>query len=158
TPAPNETAIYVPGTWIYRGRWVWRPGYWIDHRPGWIWIPAHYRWTPAGYVFIDGYWDYQLSDRGILYAPVYIPRTVYVTSGYYYSPTVVVREQCVYGALFVRRGWGCYYFGDYFDPAYAQSGYVSWCGYSTGGSGVVVVRGWYDPMYSYYRVSYREDP
>jgi hypothetical protein len=61
------------------------------------------------------------------------------------------------GALFVRRGWGCYYFGDYFDPRYSTQGYVSWCGYSRGAE-VVVVRGWYDPMYSYYQVSYRNDP
>ena len=56
-----------------------------------------------------------------------------------------------------RSGRGCYYFGDYFGPTYATAGYVSWVGYS-GGSNVVVVRGWYDPMYSYYRVSYRDDP
>ncbi len=157
TPAPSETAIYVPGTWVWRTRYVWRPGVWIDYRPGWIWIPAHYRWTPCGYVFVDGYWDYPLAGRGILFAPVYIPRRIYVAPSYYYTPTVVVRDECMYGALFVRRGWGCYYFGDYFGPTYASVGYTSWCGYA-GGREVVVVRGWYDPMYSYYRVSYRDDP
>jgi hypothetical protein len=158
TPAPSATSVYVPGAWVWRGtRYVWRPGYWMDYRPGWIWIPAHYRWTPAGYVFIDGYWDYALADRGILYAPTYIPSTVYLARGYYYTPTVVVREQCMYGALFVRRGYSCYYFGDYFEPRYATIGFTSWCGYS-GGSEVVVVRGWYDPMYSYYRVTYRDEP
>jgi hypothetical protein len=157
-PAPAPTSVYVPGVWVYRGaRYVWRPGYWLDYRAGWIWIPAHYRWTPAGYVFIDGYWDYPLADRGMLFAPAYVPSSVYVTQGYYYTPTVVVRDQCMFGALFVRRGYGCYYFGDYFGPTYATSGYVSWCGYS-GGRDVVVVRGWYDPMYSYYRVTYRDDP
>jgi hypothetical protein len=140
---------------VWRSRYVWRAGFWVDYRPNWIWIPAHYRWTPAGYVFIDGYWDYPLADRGMLFAPVYIPRTVYMRASYYYSPTIVVRDDCMYGALFVRRG--SYYFGDYFGPTYATAGYVSWVGYS-GGRDVVVVRGYYDPMYSYYRVTYREDP
>ncbi len=158
TPSPSDTSIYVPGSWVYRGnRYLWRPGFWADHKPGWIWIPAHYRWTPAGYVFIEGYWDYALADRGILFAPVYIPRDVYIQQSYYYSPTVVVRDQCMFGALFVRRGYGSYYFGDYFGPSYATVGFTSWNGYS-GGASVVVVRGWYDPMYSYYRVSYRSDP
>jgi hypothetical protein len=158
TERPTPTAIYVPGAWVYRdARYAWRPGYWIEYKPNWIWVPAHYRWTPAGYVFIDGYWDYALADRGMLFAPAYVPSAVYLRSGYYYTPTVVVRDQCVFGALFVRRGHGCYYFGDYFEPRYATVGYVSWCGYS-GGSNVVVVRGWYDPMYSYYSVTYRDDP
>jgi hypothetical protein len=157
TPAPTATAIYVPGCWVWKDRYFWRPGYWVEQRPNWIFVPAHYRWTPAGYVYIDGYWDYTLADRGILYAPAYIPRAIYLQASYRYSPTIVVREQCVMGALFVRRGGCCYYFGDYFDPRYSTQGYVSWCGYSRGAE-VVVVRGWYDPMYSYYRVSYRNDP
>jgi len=158
TPAPNNNpnAVYVPGAWIYRdGRYLWRAGYWIEYRPNWIWIPAHYRWTPAGYVFIDGYWDYALADRGMLFAPAYVSPAVYGQPGYYYQPTVVVREQCVFGALFVRRGYGGYYFGDYYGPAYGNAGYVAWCGYGGGG---VVVRGWYDPMWGYYQVHYRDDP
>jgi hypothetical protein len=157
TPAAAETSIYVPGCWVWRTRYVWRPGFWIDHQPGWIWIPSHYRWTPAGYIYVDGYWDYPLADRGLLFAPVYIPRRVYVAPSYCWRPTIVVRDECMYGALFVRRGWGCYYFGDYFDPGYATLGYTSWCGYR-GGRTTVVVRDWYDPMFSYYRVSYRNDP
>ena len=49
-PAPDPSSIYVPGCWVYRERYVWRPGFWIDHNPGWVWVPAHYRWTPGGYV------------------------------------------------------------------------------------------------------------
>ncbi len=65
----------------------------------------------------------------------------------------------MYGALFVRRGYGCYYFGDYFEPRYADRGFVTWGGYGGyRGREVVVVGGFYDPMYSYYRVTYRSDP
>src|SRR5262249_23704527 len=60
-PAPNPQSVFVPGTWVYRQpRYVWRPGFWCDYRPGWVWIPAHYVWTPCGYVFVEGYWDYIL--------------------------------------------------------------------------------------------------
>lgn len=156
-PATSEASIYVPGNWVWRSRYVWQPGCWIDYRPGWIWIPAHYRWTPAGYVCIDGYWDYPLADRGMLFAPVYIPRHVYIAPSYCWRPSIVVRDDCMYGSLFVRRGWGCYYFGDYFDRRYATLGYTSWTGYR-GGPNLLSVRGWYDPMLSYYRVSQRNDP
>ena len=157
TPAPNDTAIYAPGAWVYRSRYVWRPGYWMDYRPNWIWIPAHYRWTPAGYIFVDGYWDYPLETRGTLFAPAYISPTVYADPGYFYTPSMVVSNECLFGSLFVRRGWGQYYFGDYFGSAYASAGFTSWCGYSMGRD-VFGVRAWYDPMYSYYRVNGRNDP
>ncbi|HKA05652.1 MAG TPA: hypothetical protein VKD71_00250 [Gemmataceae bacterium] len=157
TPAPSETHFYVPGTWVYRERYVWRPGFWCEYQPGWTWCAAHYRWSPAGYVFIDGYWDYPLADRGCLFAPVYIPPAIYTAPAYVYTPTVIVREDCLYGAFFARRGFGCYYFGDYFTPYYASLGFSAWCGgfglsISFGGGG------WYDPLFAYYRCGYRHDP
>src|SRR4051812_5164203 len=90
TPAPTEKHIYAPGSWVYRDtRYVWRPGFWYEYRSDWVWIPAHYRWTPAGYVFLDGYWDYPLANRGVLFAPVYIPPAIYAAPAYVYTPTVV---------------------------------------------------------------------
>ena len=160
-PSPGETYVYVPGSWVWRNHYVWRPGFWVDHRPGWIWTPAHYRWTPAGYIFIDGYWDTPLANRGVLFAPVYVPPALYGQANYYYSPTVVVSEPALYTSLFVRRGWGNYYFGDYFENRYVQRGYSSWA-VSVGGSGFgVTVAGGrsvgYDPLWDYYRVSHRHD-
>src|SRR5262249_11275619 len=77
TPAPSDNSVYVPGTYVYREtRYLWRPGYWMDCRPGWVWIPAHYVWTPYGYVFIDGYWDFELERRGLIFAPVYFVQPV----------------------------------------------------------------------------------
>ena len=124
TPQPSDSHLYVPGTWVYRdARYVWRPGFWCEYEPGWTWSAAHYRWTPAGYVFVDGYWDYPLADRGVLFAPAYIPPDVYSAPGYVYTPNYSVREDCLYGALFNRQGYGSYYFGDYFSPAYASLGF-----------------------------------
>ncbi len=161
--APTTTSIYVPGSWVWRSRYVWRPGFWIEYRPGWIWVPAHFRWTPAGYVFIDGFWDYPLANRGILFAPVYFPRPVYAQVGFVYTPAYVVSEPCMVGALFVRRGWGCYYFGDYFAPQYTTVGFTAWCG-TIGRNGTFAVgfgvgRSWgYDPLWSYYSVAHRGTP
>src|SRR5205823_605351 len=70
-PAPDATSSYVPGCWVYQQtRYLWRPGYWIAYRPHWVWTPAVYVWTPGGCLFIDGYWDHPLDERGLLFAPV----------------------------------------------------------------------------------------
>lgn len=156
TPAPSADHVYVPGSWVYRERYVWRPGYYTDHRPGWVWCAAHYRWTPAGYLFIDGYWDYPLADRGVLFAPVYIPEAVYAAPSFVYTPSYVVQETALFGAFFCRRGFGSYYFGDYFAPSYASLGFSAWCG--NVGISFGVGRGWYDPLFSYYSCGFRSDP
>ena len=160
-PAPSETHVYVPGSWVWRNRYVYRPGVWINHNPGWIWVSSHYRWTPAGYIFIDGYWDYPLADRGVLFAPVYVQPAVYYQPAFVYTPVVVVNVPCLFTSLFVRRGYGSYYFGDYYDNRYSQGGYSAWCGNNRGSSFAVNVgfgRGFgYDPLWDYYRVSHRND-
>ena len=160
--APDATSFYVPGSWVWRGRYVWRPGVWVGHRPGWVWVPAHFRWTPAGYVFIDGYWDYPLSTRGVLFAPVVFPQAVYARPAFVYTPAYVVSAPAMVGALFVRRGYGNYYFGDYFAPRYAAGGYSAWCGTVGRGGfnvGFGVGRTWgYDPLWSYYSAAYRNTP
>jgi hypothetical protein len=147
TPAPAADYQYAPGSWVYREtRYVWRPGFWYPHRANWIYIPAHYSWTPYGYVFVDGYWDYPLRQRGVLFAPVAFNAAVYSQPAFVYRPQYVVYDDFLYGALFVRPGAG-YYFGDYFEPRYANLGYRSW--YT-----VQIGRGAYDPLYGYYRTSY----
>ena len=163
TPAPAASYFYMPGGWVWRdGRYMWRAGSWYEYRPGWVWVPAHYRWSPIGYVFVDGYWDYPLATRGVMYAPIAYTTPLYTQPGYYYTPTYVVSDQCMMGAMFVRPGWGCYYFGDYYGPQYAGVGYSAWCG-TSGPNGFVVGfgvgRGWgYDPLWGYYSVAYRDSP
>ncbi|QVL33176.1 YXWGXW repeat-containing protein [Telmatocola sphagniphila] len=157
-PAPNETSTYVNGAWVWKGHWAWRTGYWIEYRPGYIWVPAHYRWTPCGYIFIDGYWDYALADRGMLFAPVYFRTAIYTRPSYYYTPTVWIRDDHMMRALFVRRGTGSYYFGDYFGSGYADRGFTAWISSGNVAVGFAYARGFYDPMFSYYRVTNRTDP
>jgi hypothetical protein len=151
-PAPNPDSVYVPGCWVYReSRYLWRPAYWMEPRPGWVWVPAHYVWTPVGAVFVDGYWDFDLAQRGLLFAPVYVERRYWSRPGWFFRPYFAVRCESLYGALFVRPGYRHYYFGDYFDPVYARRGYVAWVDFQIG-------RGGYDPLYGYYRWSHRANP
>jgi hypothetical protein len=148
-PQPSKNHVYVPGCWMWRDdHYVWRPGYWLECRSNWVWVPAHYVWSPCGYVFVEGYWDYTLKERGVLFAPVYVDVAV-VRPGYVYTPTVIVHDDCLYGAMFVRPGCRTYYYGDYFEERYVSAGYVSWCSVSVGYS---------DPMYSYYRWEHRDEP
>jgi hypothetical protein len=160
-PAPDTTSFYVSGSWVWRDRYVWRPGFWIGHRPGWVWTPSCYRWTPAGYVFVDGYWDYPLHARGTLFAPVFF-RPGYIRPSYLYTPMYVVHEPSLYTSLFVRSGWGNYYFGDYYDRRYSAIGFNAWYG-SGIGSGFAIGVGFgsrprYDPLWDYYRIQNLNNP
>src|SRR5229473_1522007 len=47
--APDDECVYVPGLWVYHSaQYRWRPGYWLNCRPGWTWCASHYQWTPRG--------------------------------------------------------------------------------------------------------------
>lgn len=162
-PAPTATSFYIPGSWVWRQKYVWRPGVWVEHRANWIWVPARYVWTPAGYVFCDGHWDHLIATRGVLFAPVVFPRPVLLRPRYVYTPVYVVSEPCMVGALFVRRGHGHYFFGDYFEARYATRGFGAWCGTVTPRGGFTigfgVGRTWgYDPLWSHYSIAYRTAP
>ena len=151
-PAPDADHYYVAGYWMYRDtRYVWRPGFWARCRPNWVWVPAHYVWSPCGYVFVDGYWDYTLRERGLLFAPVAVNLTVVRRPGWCYRPRYVIQDDCLTAALFVRPGCSTYYFGDYFEVSHRRAGYVAW-------NEVRVGHYHCDPLFSYYRVSYRSTP
>ncbi len=123
SPAPGPGLDYAPGCWVYGGtHYLWRPGFWHPHHPGWIWIPASYAWTPAGYVFVDGYWDHPLQFRGLLFAPVAFDRAMIARGSFGYTPAFVVRPEFLTHALFARPSCRSYYFGDYFGPTYSRAG------------------------------------
>jgi len=147
--APNDNCTYAPGCWVYREKkYYWRPGFWVDFRPGWVWIPAHYLWSPGGYVFVAGYWDHPLAERGLLFAPVRILDRAALTT---YTPSFVVEPDFLIGALFVRPSYCHYYFGDFFDVKYKERGFVPWCDYHP-------TKSVFDPSFAYYRQVYRADP
>lgn len=150
-PQPSADTIYTPGIWVHRDdRYWWRPGHWITARAGWIWTPAHYCWTPGGYVFVNDYWDYDLDQRGLCFAPAYFDSRILARPGWYYRPNYVVAANFLLSALFVRTGYHHYYFGDYYDATYVKRGYSPWVDYRVHGAVV-------DPLYGYYRWNYRKD-
>lgn len=65
---PSKTSadhFIVRGYWSYAdGRYVWKPGFEAQSKPGWLWIQAHYVWSPRGSIFVPGYWDYSIGRRG----------------------------------------------------------------------------------------------
>jgi len=151
-PAPDETSTYAPGCWVYReSRFLWRPGFWVAYQPNWIWTHDRYVWTPAGCVFVDGYWDHPLESRGLLFAPVRIASRYRTLENWSYTPRYVIQPDFLMGALFARPTTCHYYFGDYFAQGYLGQGYVPWIDYHLGGSN-------YDPMFSHYRHQFAGDP
>jgi hypothetical protein len=126
-PQPSQQHAWSPGYWYWvNEEYVWRPGYWFEGRLDWVWVPAHYVWTPAGCIFVEGYWDYGVAQRGLLFAPVYLTQPVIAQPQFVYTPTVVIRESVLVDHFWVRPNYGRYYFGDYYGPAYQEQGFAYW--------------------------------
>lgn len=139
TPAPNADSFYVPGSWMYRDTgYAWRPGFWAPSYADWVWNPAGYSWTPSGCVFVDGYWDYPLASRGVLFAPVCFDQPLWSTPGWFYCPSSVLDVGAAFPSLFVRPAWHHYYFGNFYG--HGRHGTYPW---STWG------RSHYDPLFTY---------
>jgi len=149
--APSPDYGWSPGCWIwYQGRYAWRPGYWAQGRLDWDWCPAHYVWTPRGYIFVGGFWDYPVERRGVLFAPVYFESGVYVRRGYSYSPRIVIDLGVFSAHLFLRPRYHHYYFGDYYAASYHQGGFYASYSFQSGRHG-------YDPIYAHQRWEHRHD-
>jgi len=149
--APSANHIWTPGCWVWNEtRYAWRPGFWAEAQPNWIWIPAHYVWCPRGYVFVNGYYDYSIARRGVLFAPVYFSSNAYAQRGFSYSPVTAINPAVFSNHLFLRPSYGHYYFGDYYSLNYSTRGYSPWFSYHASRSG-------YDPFYSHQRWQNRSD-
>ena len=150
TSAPLPDDIWVPPCWYWTNdRYTLRAGYWLEPFDDWVWVPSHYVWTPRGYVFIAGRWDYPLSRRGVLFAPYYIPRPLYLRPGFSLSLGAVVDLGLLELNLFTYPRYCHYYFGDYYDPFYISLGIYpqfEWRTFHT----------WYDPLYIHSRWRHHE--
>ncbi len=149
--SPSSDYEWTPGCWVwYRGRYAWRPGYWVEGRADWVWIPANYVWTPRGYIFVEGFWDYSVARRGMLFAPVYFEPGMYARRGHSYSPTVVINVAVFSDDLFLRPRDHHYYFGDYYAASYAERGFFASFSFQSSRRG-------YDPFYAHQRWQHRQD-
>jgi hypothetical protein len=153
SPAPPAGAVWSPGYWLWQdNRYAWRPGFWVDYQPDWVWVPAHYTWAPSGYMFVDGYWDRPITQRGTPFAPVYFNQPVYQQPQFAYTPTVGLLASALVSSLFVRPAYHQYYFGDYYAPNYFQSGIYPWYAFHQSRYG-------YDPVFAHYATTaVRRDP
>jgi hypothetical protein len=148
-PAPGDDCIYVPGVWVNRdARFLWRPGYWLGCRAGWTWCASHYLWTPSGFLYVDGFWDYPIEDRGVLFAPVCFSKPLWTTADWCYRPRFVVNLGGLFGSFWVRPCCG-YYFGDYYDPLCARIGFQPWFAFGARR---------HDPLFGHYCWTHRSDP
>jgi hypothetical protein len=151
-PSPSADHSWIPGSWVWhQGRYAWRPGYWVTVRTDWDWTPAHYVWAPRGYVFVDGYWDYSVDRRGVLFAPVYFAAGVYTRPHFHYSPVTVIDLAVFSDHLFLRPRYHHYYFGDYYAANYHDAGFYASFSFHSGQRG-------YDPIYAEQRWRNRQDP
>src|SRR5439155_1044921 len=117
-------------------------------RRGRVWINSSYQWTPGGYNFINGYWDYPLDDRGLLFAPVYFSDPLWLRPGWFYRPRFALGLGGLLDNLFWRSGYPGYFYGNYFGPGFARNGYRPWFGGNT----------WGNPLFNYYRWQNRGNP
>jgi WXXGXW repeat (2 copies) len=149
--APTSDYGWVPGCWIWlQGRYMWRPGYWELMRPNWVWVPDYYVWTPRGYIFIEGYWDFAVVHRGVLFSPVFFGVGIPIVHGYHFTPSVRIDLNVFSDCLFLRPGYHHYYFGDYYAVKYYRGGIYPWFSPH-------VKRHYYDPIYAHQRWEHRHD-
>ena len=154
SPQPSASYLWSPGSWAwYENRYLWRPGFWVQSQPDWVWVPPTYVPTPGGYVFIDGYWDHPIEQRGVIFAPVFFPAAVIAAPAFVYTPTISLSIGGLTANLFVRPSVGAYYFGDYYGYATigAQPAFVPWFSYQQ-------TRYGYDPLYATMAANHWREP
>ncbi len=157
-PAPSANVFWSPGSWHWQdNRYVWRPGFWAAVQPSWVWIPAHFVWTPGGYLFVEGYWDMPLANRGLMFAPVYYAQPVYLQPAYVYTPSITIAAPGLMANLFVQPNYSHYCFGDYYDRSFVSVGIVPWFSFTyVSGPGRPVYN---DPLFVFYAtVNVGRDP
>jgi hypothetical protein len=86
-PAPGDDYFYIPGNWAYQqNQYAWQPGYWAQSQPNWVYVQPQYYETPGGCIYVNGYWDYPLANRGLLFAPVIFTQPLWTTPGWFFRP------------------------------------------------------------------------
>ncbi len=142
-PPALQGFVWTPGHWFWtQDRYVWRPGMWVRTYPDWIWVPATYAYSPAGSIFVPGYWDHAIANRGMIFAPVYFAQPVYTQPAFVYTPAISISVALLTSQFFARPSCGHYYFGDYYANNYRTAGYEPW--FALERSRVA-----YDPIYAW---------
>jgi hypothetical protein len=108
-------------------------------------------------MFVDGYWDLPLANRGLLFAPVYYASPVYLQPAYVFTPSITIASSGLMASLFIQPSYYHYCFGDYYDRSFLSVGIFPWFSFTYSSSpGRPVL---YDPLFSFYAATYvRSDP
>ena len=149
-PAPGDGYFWAPGCWTWHDTGHrWRPGYWMPYDADRVWVAAQWVWTPRGCLFVPGYWDYRVTCRGHLFAPVRFHASVIQRPHFRFTPWCVLDCRSLLVHLWIRPSYGHYYFGDYYGTRAVALDFVPWChwhGHS---------RRW-DPILTHFQVHYRK--
>ncbi len=150
SPSPGDDYFWATGSWSYYDTgYRWQPGYWAPYQENWVWISPRYVWTPAGCVYLPGRWDYRLTRRGCLFAPVYFTQPIYRQPNYVYRPWCALNTPNLFVHLWVRPNYGHFYFGNYYGSNWNNWGVTPWCQYRP-------YRNCYDPMLTQLQCHYRQ--
>jgi WXXGXW repeat (2 copies) len=150
SPSPGDNFFWATGSWTYVDTgYRWQPGYWSAYQDNWVWISARYVWTPAGCVYLPGRWDYRLTRRGCLFAPVYFTQPIYLRTNYVYRPWYALNTSNLFVHLWVRPNYGHFYFGNYYGSNWNNWGVTPWCQYRP-------YRNCYDPVLTQLQCHYRQ--
>ena len=147
-PIADDGQYYLPGHWQHhQDRYVWRPGFYTRAIEEMVWVPPTYLWTPCGYVFRAGYWDYPFEQRGVVFAPIHYSQPVYLNPGYFYRPRFIINTGLgLLPHLFIRQQFRHYYFGNFYGNQFVGRGFHPW---ATHGAWIGSRR-YFDPLFSYY--------
>src|SRR5205085_115550 len=152
----GDNVIWVPGYWGWdagRNDYVWVSGCWRVPPPGRNWVPGYWTQADGRWQWVSGFWDgyrdYPLDNRGLLFAPVCFNGTPWTNPGWCYRPSYCVGLGGLLSSLWVGPSRGCYFFGDHFGPRYRGLGFTPWYSYG---------RGYANPLFGYYRWANRGNP
>jgi hypothetical protein len=57
-PTPGVGYVWIGGSWVWNGRWVWEHGRWgRPPHPGAVWVPHRYETRNGRHVFVRGGWQ-----------------------------------------------------------------------------------------------------
>ncbi|MCE9526072.1 MAG: hypothetical protein K8R36_08460 [Planctomycetales bacterium] len=150
SPSPGDNFFWATGSWMYYDTgYRWQPGYWAPYQENWVWISPRYVWTPAGCIYLPGRWDYRLTRRGCLFAPVYFTQPIYMRPNYVYRPWCALNTSNLFVHLWVRPNYGHFYFGNYYGSNWNNWGVTPWTQYRP-------YRNCYDPMLTQLQCHYRQ--
>lgn len=144
SPAPGDNFFWIPGCWVWQnGAYAWRGGYWYAGQQNWVWVPDNYCYTPAGSIFVSGYWDRPLWSRGLVFAPVWWPARAFGYPAWSYQPSFAINNSLLLTSLFINTRCNNYWFG-YGGWGSWGNNFTPWWNHRGGFRG-------YDPIWAYHR-------